>query len=161
MALKNKLEKENKMANDTERKTVLGILKKMGVDHSTKISKDRAIKKLHRTIDKGVAVPTNLTEEEKAALTELGIKVPKEKKEEKKSVAKTSKNGALTYCKEQWKVRDEWGRTDIVETLKKMFGEKAQWAAANYIARAKKDKELLGALLTEEKTEDGAKILRK
>jgi len=148
------------METTSDRKIILGILRKMSVDFTTKINKDRAIKKMSRAIDKGVKLPDKLTQEEKDVLKQFGFKI-KSKEKPKAPKGGGSKTGALTYFKEQWKVRDEWGRTDIVATLKKMFGDKAQWAAANYISMAKKDKKFLGTLLTEEKEEDGTKILRK
>ena len=160
----------------TERKVALSVLKKMGVDFTVKISKDRALKKLVRACD-GNALPKDLSDAEQDLLTVLGIKAlkanvkankdakdAKKKKKDKNEQPepKTSrKAGALEYFKAQWENKKSWKRAAIVTEMMKKFGDKAQWAAANYISLAKKDKKVLGFLLTEEKSEDGIKTLHR
>lgn len=72
-------------ASESQRSVVLGLLEKMGVKNLSKLSIERAMKKLRNRLD---SLPTELTEEEQDLITELTGKTA----EEGEPVSKKKKN---------------------------------------------------------------------
>lgn len=146
-----------------ECKIIKSILKKMKIDFTNKIASARAVKKLQRALDKGMALPTDLTNPEIGALEELGIEIPEPVQEEAANPqeGKKRKTGALAYFKElMTEAKKPVLRGEIINKVATKFNC-YDYSVGNYVAMAKKDASVLGFLLIEEKDDDGNKILKR
>jgi hypothetical protein len=143
-----------------DRKIMFGILDKMGVEYTHKISMERTKKKLDRNLQK-LGVPTGLNTVERAELKELfGMDIPEPKPVKIILRTKGQKIGAMSHrFKRLWKEKDGWTREEIKNELAKAHTKNPRMAAYNYIALAKKNPKILGGLLIETKIKDGPSII--